>query len=155
MQGYCEECFAYFVRFRRDDLRTRAQVRFVASGHTSVGWKRFFLNGDLHSIWTTHVQPYLEYYPDADYTQLLSCGELGSEARLACNCRKLILMPLLERTCLDFWTFPDEVRREWYHETIEIILMFMQGKPKRVPRPLPALPFLGLHSYLPLACCDA
>ena len=56
---------------------------------------------------------------------------------------------MLQDTCLDIWVVWEadaRIRREEYWETIEIILMFIQGKANNVPRPLPAIS--GLESMV-------
>ena len=65
--------------------------------------------------------------------------------------RELRLMLLLKDTCLDIWVVLEgqaRLSREQYFETIEIILMFIQGRSINVPRPLPAISGLKKHGYL-------
>ena len=95
---------------------------------------------------------FLEHEPDCVALQYPGdCGSFGRQAQVACMWRQLRLMPLLMDTCLDFWVVEEgqgRITRVQYHETIEIILMFIQGKDNNVPRPLPAIAGLKKHGYL-------
>ena len=152
--AYCDDCFAFFGSLVHADLLSRAQIRRLSSDRVPIDWGRFCLvGGDLHHLWILHVLPFLEHLPHNRYSSAdigaLSCSAFGRQAQLACMWRYLRLSPLLENTCLRFWT-ADQARmsREHHYETMEIILMFLQGHSGHVPRPLPAVPGLKSHGYL-------
>ena len=98
-------------------------------------------------LWSDHVLPFLEHCPDEFY--LASCGSFGRHAELACMWRVMRLMPLLDLLNAEVvWEGQPRLSYEQYHETIEIILMFIQGRSINVPRPLPAISGLKKHGYL-------
>lgn len=149
---YCEKCFASYRAFARADLLSRSVTESLSSGRVPVPMVcgRFcFVGGDpqVQHLWTYHVLPFLRHCPAKTPN---ACGSFGRQAQLACMWRELRLMPLL-KTCLDLWVAEEGQERlscEQYHETIEIILMFIQGKSNNVPRPLPAISGLKKHGYL-------
>ena len=140
----CESCFASCKSFRHADPLSRLVIRdFSKRGVFTLRWQ---------DIWARHVLPFLVHEPDCVILQYPGdCGSFGRQAQVACMWRQLSLMPLLMDTCLDFWVVEEgrrRITRVQYHETIEIILMFIQGKANNVPRPLPAIAGLKKHGYL-------
>ena len=118
-----------------------------------MGCGRFcFVGGDpqVQHLWTYHVLPFLEHCPAQTPN---ACGSFGRQAQLACMWRELRLAPLLlplrtSRLTLLGEEGQEGLSCEQYYETIEIILMFIQGKSNNVPRPLPAISGLKKHGYL-------
>ena len=153
---HCENCFASYTAFVRADLLSRSVTESLSSGRVPVPMRcgRFcFVGGDpqVQHLWTYHVLPFLEHCPAQTPN---ACGSFGRQAQLACMWRELRLMPLLKDTCLDIWANAEvawegqaRLSHEQYHETIEIILMFIQSKSNNVPRPLPAISGLKKHGY--------
>ena len=151
--GYCDYCFANYNSLVYSDMWTRAQLKQVQDGRTLMGWARLFMiGGDLRLLWTSYGLPCLLHLPEnmylTAYGNSLSCGAFGKEAQIACVLRYLRLSPMLESTCLRFWGELRIISRESYHETIEIILMFLRGNHAHVPRPLPAIEALKRHAYI-------
>ena len=151
LTSYCDSCFASYRAFAREDFLSRSKRRLLSSGRVPKYCGCFcFVGGDLQAkrLWSDHVLPFLEHCPDESYPS--SCGSFGRQAQLACMWRVLRLMPLLDILDAEVVWEGQEARLsyEQYHETIEIILMFIHGRSNNVPRPLPAISGLKKHGYL-------
>ena len=78
------------------------------------------------------------------------CSEYGIDSAVACRWRCLVLYPLLNDTAMDFWNHEavPRVQRDWYHGTIEMILLYLQGTKPTVVRPLPAIERMCRHANM-------
>ena len=116
----------------------------VAKGTHDDGWSRLFLtSGKDHVVYQLSIKPYL-HYPQAN-----DCKGYSNDALVACQFRASVIRPVLVNSAID--PYVDDginVCSEWYLETIELILMFLQGRPTLVLRPLPAIANLVQHGFL-------
>ena len=143
----CDDCFSYFGMFaedRKDALWNQRMVAMVAKRSDDKSWLSLLLtSGKKHDIYLLNIKPFL-HYPAA-----IDCKAYSKDASVACTLRALVIMPLLTDSAMDFWRHDGiTVRREWYHETLELILMFLQGRPTSVLRPLPSIKGLVAHGFL-------
>ena len=160
----CDHCFAFLHMFVIDNAITRALPKTVSSGKESMRWKQIFLTtGDYHGLWLCHIRSFLEYpHSGQNVLPLFSgvCSDYGIDSAEACRWRRLVLIPLLDGTAMDFWSqgfegFEPRVQRDWYHGTMELILLYLQGTRPTVIRPLPAFQQLRRHANIyvhPLLC---
>ena len=157
---YCELCYAFFGMFpyeqvRLEESRANARVGTTSSGGNVMEWSRVFVPlGDLHDLWLVFILPFLATYAGRPCLGVSSsvCSQgrdpLWKHSADACRWRSLVVMPVLAGTAMDFW-HNDRSTREWYHATVELIVLFLQGGHlPLIIRPLPALKRLQDHGFL-------
>ena len=109
---------------------------------TTCGWSSFCLSWQLTLV--VHVckfQVWCAHTGDIDFGSFKHSAD-------ACRWRSLVVMPVLAGTAMDFW-HNDRSTREWYHATVELIVLFLQGGHlPLIIRPLPALKRLQDQGFL-------
>ena len=145
LRTHCRYCNSYLHMFAPESHHMHVLPLLLARGTVIQEWAIILLSsGRFHFIWQMHILPFCAHYSRRSYRAYGSCRNIGTDAALACRWRTLVLMPLLEGTSLIFWGFT----RGMYHETIELILMFLQGALPTVIRPHPSCARLQRHGYL-------
>ena len=97
-----------------------------------------FLNG---------LQAYLHSHPTNTNGNDVVCADYGLNSARACYLRCTIIRPILESNGVDFFDGNFRITRESYFATIEIILLYLQGSPVGVVRPLPSWPLLRRYGH--------
>ena len=93
------------------------------------------------------LRAYLHSHPsNTNGDDMVSAGYGLSSAR-ACYLRCTIIRPVLQSNGVDFFDGNFRITRESYHATIEIILLYLEGSPVGVVRPLPSLPLLRRYGH--------
>ena len=110
------------------------------------GWMHLF-DEATNFVFLNGLQAYLHSHPTNTNGNDVVCADYGLNSARACYLRCTIIRPVLQSNGVDFFDGKFRITRESYFATIEIILLYLEGSPVGVVRPLPSLPLLRRYGH--------